>query len=191
MSEHNGKGIAVSRAELAGRAATQEERNKPRGVLYMGALVLVAGLVYLMVGRSALAGAEAERSSELNTARNVLMQTERLERHRGAEATSGSQRFVPVPNFTNRADSAAQSVGLTPVPPLRRQTQNRPPMQPGLIEHKYEYERVTSRDLGALIGWVAQVEEIVPGVEISRLELIPQRTQWQLTITFVKPELAP
>ncbi|UYV13563.1 MAG: hypothetical protein NCW75_04590 [Phycisphaera sp.] len=191
MSEQGDRGIVASRAELAGRAAAQEQRNKPRGVLYIGALVLVAGLIYLMVGRSSLASAEAQRRSELNTARNVKMQAARLERHRLESETSGAQRFKPVPNFTSLADSAAQSIGLTPVPTLSRQTQETPPTQPGLIERMYWYDRVTSRDLEALIGWVAQVEEMIPGVEISRLDLTPQRTQWQLSITFVKPELAP
>ncbi len=190
MSEGGREGLSVSRGELASRAAAQEQRNKPRGVLYAGALVLVAGLVYLLVGRSALAGAKAERRREVGTSITVLMQAARLERHLSGEASSGSQRFDRVPNFTSLADAAAQAVGLTPAPTLTRQTQDTPSGQPGLIERTYWYDRVTSRNLEALIGWVSRVEEMVPGVEISRMELVPQRTQWQLSITFVKPELS-
>ncbi len=189
MSEHNESEITVSRGELAARAAAQAQRNKPKGVLILGALVLLGGLVFMMVGRSALAGAERERSSELSTASTVLRQKAKLEAHLGAES-AGDNRFERVTNFTTRADSAAQSVGLTPVPMLRSQTQRNPAGQEGIIEQVYRYENVTSRDLEALIGWVAQVRSMVPGVEISRLELTPQRSQWRLLIEFVKPEFS-
>lgn len=190
MSDRDDAGITVSRGELAARAAAQEQRNKPRLVLYMGVLVLLAGLVYMLVGRSALAGAEKERAREVSNAGTVLRQAARLEQHMTDPAQAGDGRFERVPNFTTRADSAAQSVGLTPVPTLRSQGQENPSGQEGIVEQVYRYERVQSRDLEALIGWVAQVQSMVPGVEVSRMELTPQRTQWQLSVTFVKPEFS-
>jgi hypothetical protein len=189
MSEHGRADVSVSRSELAARASAQAQRNKPKGVLVLGALVLLVGIVYLLVGRSALAGAERARSSEVATAANVLWQRARLEAHLDAQA-GGDNRFDRVTNFTTLADSAAQSVGLSPVPTLRNQSQADPPGQEGIVERVYRYENVTSRNLEALIGWVAQVQSMVPGVEISRMELTPQRTQWRLSITFVKPEFS-
>jgi hypothetical protein len=187
MSERDDRNITASRSELAARAASQEQRNKPRGVIIVGVLVLLAGLIYLMIGRSALAGAQIDRRRELNAASEVMLQKTRLERHRDRSQT-GPDPFQKVPNFTTLAENAAQSVGLTPAPSLTRQEQRN---QDDIVEQIYRYDRVTSRDLEALIGWVAQVQAMVPGVEISRLELSPQRTQWQMAITFVKPELAP
>ena len=176
---------SVSRSELAARAAAQEQRNKPKTVLVIGALVLLAGLVYLFVGRSALADATAERRREVGSYRTVLLQKARLDAHRTGPQ-SGPSPFDPVENFTARAESAASSVGLTPVPTLSRQDEAR---DNDLVIRTYQYNRVVSRDLEALLGWVAQVESMVPGLEITRLELSPSRTQWQLVVTFVKPEL--
>jgi hypothetical protein len=186
MSEQDDRQSTVSRSELAARAAAQAQRNQPRALIVLGAVVLLAGVVYLLVGRSALAGAMGERRQEVNSASTVLMQKARLERHFN-EQSQGDDRFEPVSNFTTLVENAAQSVGLEPVPTLNRQDEN----QDGdLTIRTYQYNRVTSRDVEALIGWVAQVEQMVPGVEITRFELTPSRTQWQLAITFVKPELS-
>ncbi len=187
MSEFEREGTTVSRSELAARAAAREQKNKPRGFLYLGILVVLVGLIYLMFGRSVLSSAMDTRRQEVSTATSVRMQAARLQRHREATAAAGAGRFDSVPNVTTLANSAAQAVGLTPAPPLSRQRQND---QGDIIEQIYEYDRVTSRDLEALIGWVAQVQDMVPGVEMTRMDLAPQRTQWQLSITFVKPELA-
>lgn len=190
MSDRDEAGITVSRGELAARAAAREQRNKPRLVLYVGALVLVAGFAYMMVGRSALAGAERVRAREVSNAGTVLRQVNRLERHIDDVAVAGTGRFDRVSNFTTIANTAAQTVGLTPAPTLNQQLQQNPSGQPGIVEQVYRYDRVQSRNLEALIGWVAEVQSRVPGVEISRIELTPQRAQWQLSITFVKPELS-
>lgn len=186
MSERETEPIVVNRTELAARAAGQAQRNKPRLLLALGALVLIAGFVWLLVGRSALSTAMAERRREVNTASSVLMQKARLERHLAA-ADEGGGRFEPVRNFTTIADNAARSVGLTPVPSLTRQSEER---NGELVVRSYQYDRVTSRDLEALIAWVTQVESMVPGVEIGQLKLDPSRTQWQLAVTFIKPELS-
>lgn len=187
MSDYEREGSTTSRSELAARAAAREQRNKPRGFLYLGAIVVLAGLIYMMYGRSVLGGAMGERRREVNTATSVAMQTSRLERHREAEALQGGSGLEAVPNFTTLAGTAAQAVGLSPAPSLSSQRQND---LDEIVERIYQYDRVTSRDLEALISWVAKVQELVPGVEISRLDLVPQPTQWQLSITFVKPELA-
>ncbi len=187
MSETEPVISSVSRSELAARAAAQEQRNRPRVFVLAGFVVLAAGLIFLLVGRSSLAEAQAERRREINSARNVLIQKARLDRH-DASAVQGGGRFIPVPNFTTLAENAARLVGLTPLPTLSRQLEDR---DGELIIRTYRYERVTSRDIEALIGWVAEVESMVPGVEISILELEPSRTQWELKITFVKPELSP
>lgn len=187
MSDLEREGLTTSRAELAARAAAREQRNKPRGFLYLGAIVLLAGLVYMMYGRSVLGGATDDRRREVNTATTVAMQVLRLERHESAEAARGGSTLDPVPNFTTLANSAAQVVGLSPAPSLSSQRQND---LGDIVEQIYQYERVTSRDLEALIGWVAEVQKMVPGAEISRLDLVPQPTQWQLSVTFVKPELS-
>lgn len=186
MSEGNEQRKTVSRSELAMRAAAQEQRNKPKLVIVLGAVVLLAGVIYMLVGRSALAGATADRRREVGSYSTVLMQKTRLEAHLRNEQVDESP-WKPVPNFTTLAENAATSVGLSPMPTLTRQDQNR---EGDLIVRTYQYNRVVSRDLEALLGWVAQVEAMVPGVEISRLELSPSRTQWQLSITFVKPELS-
>ena len=187
MSDVDPKIISVSRSELAARAAAQEQRNRPRILLAVGAVVLLAGLVFLFVGRSSLRDAEGDRRREFNSARTVLIQEARLDRFDGS-AAQGDGRFDPVPNFTTLAENAARSVGLTPLPSLSRQSEDR---DDELIIRSYRYDRVTSRDVEALFAWVAQVEGMVPGVEITNLELEPARTQWQLAITFVKPELSP
>jgi len=186
VNEPEAVATSVNRAELAARAAGQAQRNRPRMLLVLGAVVLLGGLVWMLVGRSALASANAERRGEINTASSVLMQKARLERHIRA-AEQGGGELEPVRNFTTIAENAATSVGLTPSPSLTRQSED---AQGELIVRSYQYERVTSRDLEALIAWVTQVESMVPGVEIGRFELKPSRTQWQLAITFVKPELS-
>lgn len=187
MSDYEHEGSTTSRAELAARAAVHEQRNKPRGFLYLGAIVVLAGLVYMMYGRSILGGAMDDRRREVNTATTVAMQANRLERHREAEALQGGNTLQSVPNFTTLANSAAQVVGLSPAPSLSSQRQND---LDEIVEQVYLYDRVTSRDLEALISWVAEVQKMVPGTEISRLDLVPQPTQWQLSVTFVKPELS-
>ena len=74
MSEPEPVISSVSRSELAARAAAQEQRNRPRVFVLAGFVVLAAGLIFLLVGRSSLAEAQAERRREFNSARNVLIQ---------------------------------------------------------------------------------------------------------------------
>ena len=186
MSDQDTQTSFVSRSQLAAQAAAQAERNKPKLVLVIGVLVLLAGVVYLLVGRSALGSALADRRREVGSYSTVQMQQVRLEQFIGGQ-TGGDDPYRKVPNFTSLAESAAKSVGLTPLPTLNSQQETR---EGDLTLRTYQYDRVISRDLEALLGWVAQVEKMVPGVEISRLELSPSRTQWQLSITFVKPELS-
>lgn len=186
MNDHDSQASSVSRGQLAARAAAQAERNKPKLILAIGVLVLLAGVIYLLVGRSALGAALGERRREVGSYSTVQMQQARLDRFIDGQSV-GDDRFGKVPNFTTLAENAARSVGLSPQPTLSRQQETR---EGDLTLRTYQYDRVISRDLEALLGWVAQVEQMVPGVEISRLELSPSRTQWQLSITFVKPELS-
>ena len=186
MSDQDTQTSSVSRSQLAAQAAAQAERNKPKLVLVIGVLVLLAGVIYLFVGRSVLGSALGERRREVGSYSTVQMQQVRLDQFMSGQS-SGERPFVPVPNFTTLAENAARSVGLMPLPTLNSQQEMR---EGDLTLRTYQYDRVISRDLEALLGWVAQVEKMVPGVEISRLELSPSRTQWQLSITFVKPELS-
>lgn len=182
----DGPETKVSRSALASQAAARAQRNRPKGVLMLGALVLVLGVVFMLAGRSSLNSALGERRRELGTAQSVAMQRARLERHEGSQA--GPSPYEKVPNFTTIAREAAASVGLSPAPTLSRESSN--PPQDGILEREYRYDRVQSADIEALVSWVTQVRSMVPGVEIRNLDIQPQRTQWQLSITFVKPEFA-
>lgn len=184
MSE--GQWATASRTDLAARASARAQRNRPKGVLVLGVLVLGLGFVFMLMGRSSINGALGERRRELNSAQSVAMQGARLDRHTTSQ--TGPSPYEKVSNFTTIAQEAASSVGLSPAPSLTRETSS--PPQNGILEREYRYERVQSADIEALVSWVAQVRSMVPGVEIRNLDIQPQRTQWQLSITFVKPEFA-
>jgi len=186
MSDMNDQQSTVDRGALAARAAAQEQRNRPRIFVVLGAIVLVVGAAYMLIGRSSLGGAKDDRRREIASYSTVQVQKARLRGHLDRADADGGE-LQPVPNFTTLAENAARSAGLTTLPTLTRQDQTR---DGELIVRTYQYNRVMSRDLEALLGWVSQVEAMVPGVEISRFELSPSRTQWQLSITFVKPELS-
>lgn len=178
----------ADRAELARLAALREQANRPRWPLVVGGLAVAGGLVLMLYGYTGVSAAESRRRAEASRAGQVAALVARLERHTEAAASQGPGRFDPFPGFTVEAEQLAREAGLTPTPTLSRQREN-VDRRTGLIEREYQYERVSARDLGAMLDWVARITERVPGVEITRLELTPRPSQWQMQIYFVKPEL--
>ncbi|MEO1007297.1 MAG: hypothetical protein AAFX79_01890 [Planctomycetota bacterium] len=177
----------VDRTELSARAAANEQRSKPKGLIVAGLLVLLVGVVYMAVGWSSLSSAATNRRNEAATTRNVAFQKAALERAL-RDGVAGGGDYAPFEQFAQEADLVAQSVGLTPAPQLRSQIST-DDQRTDLVLQTYRYENIRSRDLGALLAWVSEVPERVPGiVEISRLELTPRPRDWELDVTFVKPE---
>jgi hypothetical protein len=172
------------RYELVDAARVAEMSNRPRSLLVLAtALFLVAGVVLMVTlgARERAVGQFRVQSDRQTMVAGLVQQFEAVERIR---QQGGEDLHGHLPNLFSLIEQAATDAGLRSKPPIPNPRSSR---EAGGIRYVYDY---TIRDpsLGALLDWVQRARVLVPGLQVSSIEIQPQPKEWQFDVTFVRWE---
>jgi hypothetical protein len=173
--------VDETRFALAALAARRARRNRPRRLVVLSLAILIGAGALAMWGSVQ----RARAAGQLQDARTEFAAVEQLvPQYQQAAASGGENPFQRVPDLVTRIENLARRAGLdNPLPSAP--TRDTP--RGGLIETSVTINNIRNRTLEPVLGWIAEVTDQIPGIEIDRLEIRPDTQGWTVNITFLKP----
>jgi hypothetical protein len=187
MSRTETNRIEELKAELSSVALRQEHQNRPVRLVIVTGLVLVASVIFLLVGVSKRFAAEAKLSRDKARATEMISLSDRLTKVKAAAANrEGGGLGVPIEGIRSRIMAAGTEAGLKNQVPLpRKLTPNRGGSD--AVQQRIEYE-VRDESLDAIVRWIETAVRGTGGLEVYALTLRPEANQWNCKVTFSRWE---
>lgn len=185
MSALTGRRISEDlRYELVDAARVAEMSNRPRSLLVLATvLFLGAGvaLIWTLSERERAVRQFRVQNDRHVTVAGLKQQFDAVER---LKQQGGADLHGRLPNLFSLIEQAATEAGLRNKPPIPNPRSSR---ESGGVRYVYDY---TMRDpsLAALLDWVQRATRLVPGLQVSAIEIDPQAKEWQFEVTFVRWE---
>jgi len=181
-----GRSLDDARIALAGAAAASARRNKPRWMLVVAVVGLLVCGGWMMLKMGGVSSADKrlrDQESQLAVVREISANLAAV--RKSASDPARQRAGEPLSNILQRIDRAGERNGLDV--PIARESADE---SAGTITRQYIYA-ISDDSLEALLGWIKEATETVPGLEVSRISLNPQGDRaWQLDVTFVRYERA-
>lgn len=177
------------RLDLALMAQASERKHRPRHLVVLATLVLGAGLIGLVWGLTAHRRASAEARRE----RNNLVMLQRMEAELQAiEAAGQGQAQGPpwdaIPDLKSRLEGFATSAGLAK-PALPTESRDRAVPSGGKSAQRMRLSyRVSHSKPEEIMAWIERSLKDVPGLELWRLRMRPEATNWSVEVEFSRWE---
>ncbi len=179
-----------ARHELTFAAAARERRNRPMGLVAGAGVLLVIAGIAAAAGLASRAGAARALRAQAGARERIAAQVEELTSLRAAEeASETGAAGEPIGQLvvTSRLEELANTVGLKEKPAPPRVTE----VPKGKIRVKeFMYQNVRSDNLKGMLEWVRSAPQVVPGLEVYRLDLRAEPTVWAMIVTFRRWERA-
>lgn len=170
-----------ARFELAMGAAAAERRNRPRAMVVVSCVVLAVALVIAAAGVSARASARRTLARDLADQAAVEEMAQEWERLDAQARESGDVALgTKIPNLVSKVEEAAARAGLKD--PLKKPRVT-PRSANGGTMNEYYYTDVKDPSLKALMEWLRLATTEIPGLEIVGVDLKPEATAWNMTVT--------
>ncbi|HZW10667.1 MAG TPA: hypothetical protein VFF69_12255 [Phycisphaerales bacterium] len=186
MSTLSGRRISDDfRYELADTARVAEMSNRPRSLLILATLLfVVAGVALVLTLRERDIAVRQFRVQTDRTGQvaNLAAQFRVLEQQGAAASTGRNER---IPDLFTRIEQAATGAGLREKPPIPATPD--PLRSGGALKYQYTYT-MQDASLEALLEWIREAQRLVPGLEVSQVEITPQPKNWKLRVVFVRWE---
>ena len=184
-----GMSVPERRQALAGLALRAERANRPRVVVLLALVVLVAALGW--VGTAWMRRASADEALERAASfaqRNVEAASDLRDLKARASRREGAGGADPVATLRSRLIDAADRAGIVSAQGLLP-TRTRADRSPGssVVLNRFEYE-VRDPSLPNLLAWVASAPGEVPGLEVYRVSITPEQQSWLLRVEFARWE---
>lgn len=178
------------RHEVVAMAARTERANQPRHLLVIAALLVVAAVVYLLVGWRAQASAMASLREEQKSAQTVQAALGTLRALQAAGNNAGPKANESSDTILSRIQKAGTDAGLKNPVPLPAPGAGRPTRTNSNKDVAKATWRYTIQDpsLGALWEFLRHATEAVGGLEVYSVSLKPVGQQWEMTVEFCRWE---
>lgn len=175
------------RYELAARADMADRRNRPRLATTLAAVALMIAIAALVSGIVSFRAASAEVGKWRGWVEATLRESGRIQQIQAARATGGDE-LAPVGSLITPIERLALANGMSK-PSLPREERTRENPATGLREYLLTYS-LRQSDLAATLGWVREVLEATPGMQVKRFEVRPQeqRGEWNIDVVFSRWE---
>lgn len=171
------------------QASTNERRNRPLSLVWLGGVLLVASLLTLLAGLWSKQSAEGHyfsRADERFRVQRMVQEWNELEQ----KQSTGAQAAAHEPNqrIPGTMEELAKSAGIKNLPPAPKIN---PRNIPGGKEVTYVYNEVRDESLQTLMDWVRLATEQVPGLELVEIpELKSDGAGWRMRVIFKRWERA-
>jgi len=180
------------REELVASAASAQRANRPRYLVYAGALALVLASGFALARlweRSVLAG-ELDTTMALNT--QLAAKVGELGEAQSIEAMlGGAERLAPDPRLLGKLSQLAKDAGLTVN--QEAESDDSRPSPKGVGRKTYTF-MLANQPAESVLGWLKKVGAEHPGVQVRRFEMRPDqgtpegKPAWKVDVVFTRWE---
>jgi hypothetical protein len=180
------------RLELVARSARTERANRPKILLIVGVLAVVAALVYMLMGLSKVTGAKLDVAREKVTTDQIVELMPRVLAFKSAGPQGDA--LNPDPRMLGKIQALAGESGLTGVTGSESDDTRAAP--PGFARKRYTF-KIGSQVASGIFAWLARVAKDQEGVELTAFTLTPGQgtpdgqPRWNADVTFVRLERKP
>lgn len=176
------------RASLAAQASRAEQRNRPRALLLIAAIILIIGAWFGWSGYSRSTEAEARAAAAQRYSDNVLKAAGKL---KALESQGAIEGYAPMTSLLSRIESHGTPAGLKSRVPIGS-SQTRPGTTPTTKAWKSVRTTYTIRDphLPAVLKWIDLVVADIPGMEVHSITIRPEANDWVVIVVFSRWERA-
>lgn len=177
-----------SRFDLSAFAADAERRNRPKQIVVLGIVLLVAALGFTgyaaMQYRSANVAADRARVQSTATAR-VVTEIRALQNR---TQTTGAVARKPDPNFLSTVQRLARESGVTADIAVPRPAEDKMPNRTDIVRNRWRYQNISDENPEDLLKWMLAVRDAYPGTTIDELSLTPRGSTFRMSVSFARWE---
>jgi hypothetical protein len=195
-------GLEQARLELAATAARAERRNRPTALPAGAAALLAVSIVALLWAAAKRSSAELALADERRAAEEYVQASARLEQARALGGDRPNPANESNDRIRSRIIAAAERAGMTAdhpgmtgasslVPTVStdlKQPASADGKTPATQRSKFTYQNVKQSSLEAMIQWVNNAVEDIPGLEVFMISVKPEANGWNMTVAFTRWE---
>lgn len=178
--------IEELKSELGSAALRQEGQNRPVKLVVVTGVVLVASVVFLLMGTSRRFSANDKLERGKARTMEVLSLADRLEKLKAAaQQRAGANLGVPIEGIRSRIVAAGTEAGLKSPVQLPSVKKYRGGSE--AAQQRLAYD-VHDESLEAIVRWIQVALEGTSGLEVYAISIRPEATQWNCKVTFSRWE---
>lgn len=178
--------IEELKSELGSVALRQEGQNRPVTLVVVTGVVLIAAVVFLLLGISRKFAADAKLEKERTRTREMLALADQLDQLKSAaQQRAGGNLGVPIEGIRSRIMAAGAEAGLKS--PVQLPTVENSRGGADAVQKRLVYD-VHDESLDAIVRWVQAALEGTSGLEVYAISIRPEATQWNCKVTFSRWE---
>ena len=181
-----------SRAVLTSAATSAARGNRPRWLIYLGALAVLVALIYTGYNLTRRVAAETDLAARRNQYAEVKLEADKLLAIAAAdEALGGGDRSKPDARMADNITRIATSLGLVVGNVTEGDDQRANPSK--VVKRKRYDFKLNNQPADAAFTWLKRVTAELGGVQINRIDISPGdgtdgRPGWNLSVTFTRWE---
>ncbi len=182
-----------SRAVLTSAASGAARTNRPRWLIYLGAITVVAALIYTGTNLFRRVSAETTLANRRAQYDSIKVEVDKIKAIKAAdEAIGGGDRSAPDARMADNITRIATGLGLV----VGNVTEGDDPRGSGgaknLKRKRYDF-KLNNQPADPIFTWLKRVTAEQPGVQINRVDFSPGdgtdgRPGWNLSVTFTRWE---
>jgi hypothetical protein len=179
------------RQDRATIAANTVTRNTPASLMVLALVLFVVSLVALAWCRSLSGTARARFEGQLARAESIRAQVAEVKALRATlerrKETRGNELINDMPV---RIKEACASESLKAFLSTKLPSERTPTYEAGtgLGLRKIEYRSITHESADEILAWVDAATRSVSGLEVEKISLRPNTTNWMVDVTFARWE---
>lgn len=180
-----------ARSTLTQAAGAAVRANRPRWVIYLGALAVIVALIYTLVNLTRRVTAQSELSQDRARFAEIKGEADRLAQIKADEDALGGDRAGPDARMADRITRLATEGGLA-VGNVSELDDNRPNPSKTVKRKRYEF-KLTNQPAEPIFNWLKKATTDIAGLQLFRLEFAPAdgnegKPGWNVTVTFTRWE---
>lgn len=180
-----------ARATLTAAASGAVRSNKPRWLIYLGALAVLVAVVYTGYNLTRRVAAQAELAARRAQYAEVKIEADKILAIKAADDALGGDRSAPNPRIGDDITRIATGLGLT-FTNVTEGDDQRGTASKTVKRKRYDY-KLSNQPAEPIFTWLKRVTAEVGGVQVNRIDINPGdgndgKPGWNVSVTFTRWE---
>jgi hypothetical protein len=179
-----------ARATLTSAASSAARSNKPRWLIYLGAVAVVATLIYTGYNLTRRVAAQADLSNRRAQFAEVKVEVDKIAAIKAADDALGGDT-TPDPRMESKINKIGTGLGLV-FASVTEGDDQRPNPSKAVKRKRYDF-KLTNQPADSVFTWLKRVNAELGGVQLNRIDISPGdgtngTPGWNVSVTFTRWE---